>query len=71
MKMLLTLKSFEKKYEKVMEELSLPRREVRLVELMEEMEGVFRIPKLLNTDWERLNPEVAYLYNRIKNSRVF
>ncbi len=71
MKMLLTLKLFEERYEKIMGELSLPRRDIRLGELMEEMEKTFQIPVLKNTDWESLNPEIVDLYQRVSISRVF
>ncbi len=71
MEMLLTLKLFEERYEKIMGELSLSRRDIRLGELMEEMEKTFQIPVLKNTDWESLNPEIVDLYQRVSNSRVF
>lgn len=71
MEMLLTLKLFEERYEKIMGELSLPRRDIRLGELMEEMEKTFQIPVLKNTDWESLNPEIVDLYQRVSISRVF
>lgn len=71
MEMLLTLKLFEERYEKIMGESSLPRRDIRLGELMEEMEKTFQIPVLKNTDWESLNPEIVDLYQRVSNSRVF
>ena len=71
MEMLLTLKLFEERYEKIMVEPSLPRRDIRLGELMEEMEKTFQIPMLKNTDWESLNLEIVDLYQRVSNSRVF
>lgn len=71
MEMLLTLKLFEERYEKIMGELSLSRRDIRLGELMEEMEKTFQIPVLKNTDWESLNPGIVDLYQRVSNSRVF
>jgi len=69
MKMLMTIKGFETKYEEIMREPSVRQRESRLGELMTEMEGVFKIPMLKNTTWEKENPEVIELYRKVSESR--
>jgi len=48
---------------------SLRKREIRLGELMTEMEGVFKIPALKNTPWEEENPQVIELYRKVSYSR--
>lgn len=69
MKMLMTIKGFESRYEEIMRDPSLRQREIRLGELMTEMEGVFKIPALKNTTWEKENPRVIELYRKVSESR--
>jgi hypothetical protein len=67
--MLMTIKGFESRYEEIMRDPSLRKREIRLGELMTEMEGVFKIPALKNTPWEEENPQVIELYRKVSYSR--
>jgi hypothetical protein len=67
--MLMTIKGFESRYEEIMREPSIRQRENRLGELMTEMEGVFKIPMLKNTIWEKENPQVIELYRKVSDSR--
>ena len=67
--MLMTIQGFETKYEEIMREPSVHQRESRLGELMTEMEGVFKIPMLKNTTWEKENPQVIELYQKVSESR--
>lgn len=67
--MLMTIQGFETKYEEIMRDPSVRQRESRLGELMTEMEGVFKIPMLKNTTWEKENPEVIELYRKVSESR--
>jgi len=69
MKMLMTIQGFETKYEEIMRDPSVRQRESRLGELMTEMEGVFKIPMLKNTAWEKENPQVIELYRKVSDSR--
>lgn len=67
--MLMTIQGFETKYEEIMRDPSVRQRESRLGELMTEMEGVFKIPMLKNTTWEKENPQVIELYQKVSESR--
>lgn len=67
--MLMTIQGFESRYEEIMRDPSVRQRENRLGELMTEMEGVFRIPALKNTTWEKENPQVIELYRKVSDSR--
>ena len=67
--MLMTIQGFETKYEEIMRDPSVRQRESRLGELMTEMEGVFQIPMLKNTTWEKENPQVIELYQKVSDSR--
>lgn len=67
--MLMTIKQFEERYEKIMREPSIQQREHRLGELMTEMEATFKIPMLKNKTWEKGNPEVIELYRKVSDSR--
>ncbi|WP_240731230.1 hypothetical protein [Exiguobacterium mexicanum] len=67
--MLMTIQGFETKYEEIMRDPSVRQRESRLGELMTEMEGVFKIPMLKNTTWEKENPQVIELYRKVSDSR--
>lgn len=67
--MLMTIQGFETKYEEIMRDPSVRQRESRLGELMTEMEGVFKIPMLKNTTWEKENPQVIELYQKVSDSR--
>ena len=67
--MLMTIQGFETKYEEIMRDPSVRQRESRLGELMTEMEGVFKIPMLKNTTWEKENPQVVELYWKVSDSR--
>lgn len=69
MKMLMTIKGFESRYEEIMRDPSIRQRELRLGELMTEMEGIFKIPMLKNTAWEKENPQVIELYRKVSDSR--
>jgi hypothetical protein len=69
MNMLMTIQGFETKYEEIMRDPSVRQRESRLGELMTEMEGVFKIPMLKNTTWEKENPQVIELYRKVSDSR--
>ena len=68
-KVILTINVFEKRYEEIMQNPSIHQREIRLGELMTEMEGVFKIPMLKNTTWEKENPQVIELYRKVSDSR--
>ena len=68
-KVILTINVFEKRYEEIMRDPSVRQREIRLGELMTEMEGVFKIPALKNTKWEKENPRVIELYRKVSDSR--
>lgn len=67
--MLMTIRGFETKYEEIMRDPSVRQRESLLGELMTEMEGVFKIPMLKNTTWEKENPQVIELYQKVSDSR--
>lgn len=67
--MLMTIQGFESRYEEIMRDPSVRQREIRLGELMTEMEGVFKIPALKNTTWEKENPQVIELYRKVSDSR--
>ena len=67
--MLMTIQGFESRYEEIMRDPSVRQRESRLGELMTEMEGVFKIPMLKNTTWEKENPQVIELYRKVSDSR--
>ena len=67
--MLMTIQGFETKYEEIMRDPSVLQRDSRLGELMTEMEGVFKIPMLKNTIWEKENPQVIELYRKVSDSR--
>jgi hypothetical protein len=69
MKMLMTIKGFESRYEEIMREPSIRRRDEQLRELMIEMEMIFKIPMLKNTIWEKENPQVIELYRKVSDSR--
>jgi len=69
MKMLMTIKGFESRYEEIMREPSIRRRDEQLRELMIEMEMIFKIPMLKNTIWEKENPQVFELYRKVSDSR--
>ena len=67
--MLMTIKGFESRYEEIMREPSIRRRDEQLRELMIEMEMIFKIPMLKNTIWEKENPQVIELYQKVSESR--
>ncbi|MFK3988672.1 hypothetical protein [Exiguobacterium mexicanum] len=67
--MLMTIKGFESRYEEIMREPSIRRRDEQLRELMIEMEMIFKIPMLKNTTWEKENPQVIELYRKVSDSR--
>jgi hypothetical protein len=67
--MLMTIKGFESRYEEIMREPSIRRRDEQLRELMIEMEMIFKIPMLKNTIWEKENPQVIELYRKVSDSR--
>lgn len=67
--MLMTIQGFESRYEEIMRDPSVRQRELRLGELMTEMEGIFKIPMLKNTTWEKENPQVFELYRKVSDSR--
>ena len=69
MKMLMTIKGFESRYEEIMREPSIRRRDEQLRELMIEMEMIFKIPMLKNMAWEKENPQVIELYRKVSDSR--
>lgn len=69
MKMLMTIQGFESRYEEIMREPSIRRRDEQLRELMIEMEMIFKIPMLKNTTWEKENPRVIELYRKVSDSR--
>lgn len=69
MKMLMTIKGFESRYEEIMREPSIRLRDEQLRELMIEMEMIFKIPMLKNTTWEKENPQVIELYRKVSDSR--
>lgn len=67
--MLMTIKGFESRYEEIVREPSIRRRDEQLRELMIEMEMIFKIPMLKNTIWEKENPQVFELYRKVSDSR--
>jgi hypothetical protein len=67
--MLMTIKGFESRYEEIVREPSIRRRDEQLRELMIEMEMIFKIPMLKNTTWEKENPRVIELYRKVSDSR--
>lgn len=67
--MLMTIKGFESRYEEIMREPSIRRRDEQLRELMIEMEMIFKIPMLKITAWEKENPQVIELYRKVSDSR--
>ncbi|MFN3367523.1 hypothetical protein [Exiguobacterium sp. s142] len=67
--MLMTIQGFESRYEEIMREPSIRRRDEQLRELMIEMEMIFKIPMLKNTTWEKENPQVIELYRKVSDSR--
>ena len=67
--MLMTIQGFESRYEEIMREPSIRRRDEQLRELMIEMEMIFKIPMLKNTTWEKENPQVIELYRKVSESR--
>jgi len=69
MKMLMTIKGFESRYEEIMRDPSIRLRDEQLRELMIEMEMIFKIPMLKNTAWEKENPQVIELYRKVSDSR--
>lgn len=69
MKMLMTIQGFESRYEEIMRDPSVRRRDEQLRELMIEMEMIFKIPMLKNTIWEKENPQVIELYRKVSDSR--
>lgn len=69
MKVSMTIRGFETKYEEIMRDPSIRQREDRLRDLMIEMEMIFKIPMLKNTTWEKENPQVIELYQKVSDSR--
>lgn len=65
-----TLANFRKDFEEILEDPNTNRRDVRLANLMTEMEGTIGIPMLKNLDWEAQHPEEIELYREISNARV-
>jgi len=65
-----TLANFRKDFEEILEDTNTNRRDVRLANLMTEMEGTIGIPMLQNLDWEAQHPEEIELYREISNARV-
>jgi hypothetical protein len=60
------------KYEKIMQsKLSDRQRNMKLAELMTQMESEFSIPRLSNPEWEKNNKKVIALYRKISMSRKF
>jgi len=46
------------------------RRDILLANLMTQMEVIFNIPLMKNSDWEKDNPEIINLYREISFSRT-
>ena len=65
-----TLANFRKDFEGILEDPNTNRRDVRLANLMSEMEGAIQIPLLQNLEWEAEHPEEIELYREISNARV-
>lgn len=65
-----TVANFRKDFEEILEDPNTNRRDVRLANLMSEMEGAIRIPLLQNLEWEVQHPEEIKLYREISNARV-
>lgn len=65
-----TLANFRKDFEEILEDSNTNRRDVRLANLMSEMEGAIQIPLLQNLEWEAQHPEEIELYREISNARV-
>ena len=65
-----TLAHFRKDFEEILEDPNTNRRDVRLANLMSEMEGAIQIPLLQNLEWEAQHPEEIELYREISQARV-
>ena len=65
-----TLANFRKDFEEILEDPNTNRRDVRLANLMSEMEGAIQIPLLQNLEWEAQHPEEIALYREVSNARV-
>lgn len=65
-----TVANFRKDFEEILEDPNTNRRDVRLANLMSEMEGAIQIPLLQNLEWEAQHPEEIELYREISNARV-
>ena len=65
-----TLANFRKDFEEILEDSNTNRRDVRLANLMSEMEGAIQIPLLQNLEWEAQHPEEIELYREISQARV-
>lgn len=65
-----TVANFRKDFEEILEDPNTNRRDVRLANLMSEMEGAMQIPLLQNLEWEAQHPEEIKLYREVSNARV-
>jgi len=65
-----TLANFRKDFEEILEDPNTNRRDVRLANLMSEMERSIQIPLLQDLEWETRHPEEIELYREISNGRV-
>lgn len=65
-----TVANFRKDFEEILEDPNTNRRDVRLANLMSEMEGAIQIPLLQNLEWEAQHLEEIELYREVSNARV-
>ncbi|MCY1692740.1 hypothetical protein OVA29_21735 [Exiguobacterium sp. SL14] len=65
-----TLANFRKDFEEILEDPNTNRRDVRLANLMSEMEGAIQIPPPQKPQRETPPPEEIKLYREISNARV-
>ncbi|MCJ8223672.1 hypothetical protein [Bacillus paralicheniformis] len=63
------LKKFYSRYEGIMQDTDIKKRDIQLSQLMTELERVFNIPILRNPVWEEKNKPVIALYRKISMSR--
>lgn len=46
-------------------------RDIKLDVLMKKIELSFDMPRVSSKEWDAANPEVAELYNRVADARIF
>ncbi|UOE95093.1 hypothetical protein [Alkalihalobacillus sp. LMS39] len=64
------LSEINNEYETIMDSNSSPdSKALKLVEVMTQMEGFYKIPMLRNPEWEKENKSVIAMYRNISRSR--